>query len=71
MNVTVDWEVRDYRNELTPQTRQRFETRERGGEPYQDTVWSNLYSGAGSVVDTANAAMTDCRLLAQSITQIA
>jgi len=34
MNITVDWEVRDYHNELTLQTRQRFETRERGGEPY-------------------------------------
>ncbi len=25
-------------------TRQRFKTHERGGEPYQDTVWSNSYS---------------------------
>ncbi len=41
MNITVDWEVRDYRNELTPQARQRFKRHERGGEPYQDTVWSN------------------------------
>jgi hypothetical protein len=38
---------------------------------YHDTVWSNSYSGTGAVADTANVALLDCRLLTQSISQIA